>query len=302
MQRKNGKRQEMKKQRRERIHWLLLFPFFIFYVILVFFPLLGLIQKSFVAEKTIGFELFEPAKLASVRWTAYNYSVLFAHSYYQRMIINTLIVCAVSVAVMLVFGTLISYLLAQPGIRGRRIIEWFVSLPMFLSGVVASYALFLVLGRTGILAAVTTAIFKRPLSLTRTFTAVIVGTSYIILPLFVRTVRPGFEAIRMDLFEASFSLGANELQTFLRIALPLALPAILAGTVISFTYVMGLVVVALILGPTPVQFPIMPLEILERAKGLDLNIPLASAMSVVLTVVAFAGQIVVERFLRRIYK
>jgi len=284
-----------------RFYRLLLCPFLILYILLVFIPLLGLIQKSLVKERTVEIELFHPSKLPSLEWTFKNYGTLLFHSYYRKSTLNTLIVASIAVLLVIIFGTPIAYLLARPGMAGKRILEWIFSLPMFLSGVVACYALFIVMSRQGLLTILASSLLGKPVRLTRTFSAIIIGTVYIILPMFIRTVHPGFKRINPELCEASYSLGASEFYTFLKIVLPLALPSLVAGTILSFTYVMGLVVVALILGPTPVQFSILPLEVLEKARGLDLNIPLASAMGAVLLVIALAGQAIAEKILRHFY-
>lgn len=286
---------------RNRFYFVLLCPFLTLYFFLVFVPLLGLLQKSVVTERSIEIELFRPSKLASLKWTFDNYRTLFVHSYYRQSALNTLVVASFSVLLTVIFGTPIAYLLAQPDLLGRRIFEWVFSLPMFLSAVVACYALYIVMAREGLLTTMVSFLFGKSVRPLRTFSAIIVGTVYVILPMFIRTVRPGFERINRELYEASYSLGANEFYTFLRIVLPLALPSMVAGTILSFTYTMGLVVVALILGPTPVQFSILPLEVFEKARGLDLNIPLAAAMGVVLLVLGLAGQATAEKILRHVY-
>ena len=284
-----------------RFYFVLLCPFLVLYSLLVFLPVLGLLQKSFVTERTLEIELFQPSKLRMLKWTFENYRALLVNTYYRRSVLNTLIVASIAVSLTLIFGTPIGYVLARPGLPGRRIFEWIFSLPMFLSAVVACYAIFIVSNRQGLLTLLANYVLGRPVHLLRTFSIIIVGTVYILLPMFIRMVRPGFEKINPELWEASYSLGATEFYTFLKIVVPLALPSIVAGTILSFTYTMGLVVVALILGPTPVQFSILPLEVFEKARGLDLNIPLATAMGAVLLVVGLVGQAAAEKILRHFY-
>jgi ABC-type spermidine/putrescine transport system permease subunit I len=131
-----------------------------------------------------------------------------------------------------------------------------------------------------------------------TIPAIILGTAYIVLPMFVRIARSGFQMIPSSILEVSLTLGANEFYTFRRVVIPLALPAIGAAAVLAFTYSMSLVVVILILGSGGATFTILPLEIMSTAYGLDQNIPLASAMAVILFVVSLIGQAITERLLR----
>jgi len=174
-----------------------------------------------------------------------------------------------------------------------------MSLPIYLSGVLASYALLLFFSRRGLLSEATDLIFGFTPGLPGTIAAVVAGTVYIILPMFTRICRAGFLSIPQETFEASLTLGAGEFHTFRKVMLPQALPAIGAATAITFTYAMSLVIVILVLGSGGAKFTILPLEILAQTRSTSLNIPLAAAMAIILLIVAAAGQYVAERFLQR---
>jgi ABC-type spermidine/putrescine transport system permease subunit I len=172
-------------------------------------------------------------------------------------------------------------------------------LPIYLSGVLASYALLLFFSRHGLLNTAAEALSGGSLHILGTMTAVILGTVYIILPMYVRVARAGFLSIPAEIYEASLTLGADEFRTFRSIMLPQALPAIGAGVAITFTYAMSLVVVILVLGSGGATFTILPLEILEQTRSTSMNIPLAAAMAVLLLLVAAMGQFVADVLLNR---
>lgn len=269
---------------------VLLLPFFIFYGVFVLLPTLGLVLKSFSGLRDLGFEIFDLSKLRDMEWTLRNYIEVFGSSFYLKSTLNTVFISLIAVAICFVVGTPIAYLLALKGSRWTKMVGWFIMLPVYLPGVLASYALFIFFGSNGLVAAVSEFLTSNPIRLVYTWPGVIFGTAYIVLPMFIRTAKMGFERIRGDIKEASHTLGAPEFYTFVKVLFPIAAPSILAALIITFTYTMSLVVVVLILGGGGRNISILPVEIMNVAQSMNFDIPKASAMSVVLLIIAFIGQ------------
>ena len=78
-------------------------------------------------------------------------------------------------------------------------------------------------------------LFLRWLSMPRSFLLLLVGHTIIALPFVVLVVQARLVGIRKDYEEAALSLGANPLQTFFQITLPLLMPAVFAGALFAFT-------------------------------------------------------------------
>lgn len=282
----------------KRVAWLCLAPFLVIYGLLIFLPTAGVILKSFLSTKSLQFELLHLDQLRLSQFTLSNYIRLFNDSYYLVATYNTVLIAGVATIVSVVIGCLIAYYLACPGGDSRGLLRWTVSIPIYLPGVLASYALFLFLSTNGPVSFVADMVTGRSLSLVRTRFAVILGTMYIILPMFIRTAYAGFRTISYNLVEASYTLGGKEFFTFRKVVLPLALPSIVAGSLISFAYAMSLVVVVMILGSGGATFTTIPLEIMQETQGMQHNIPMAAAMSVLLLVISLVMQYAAERFLQ----
>lgn len=278
--------------------FLLLSPVLLLYLALAGIPVLSIVQKSFTSNHNLDLELFDLEKLRQSHWTLQNYAILLVEKYYLIAILNTVLIAAASVAISAILGVPIAFHLSREGLPGRFAFEWIISLPIYLSGVLASYALLLFFSQRGLLNTVSDLIFGTSFRLAGSMPAVIAGTVYIVLPMFVRISRAGFLAVPAATYEASLTLGAGEFETFRRIMLPQALPAIGAATAITFTYAMSLVIVILVLGSGGANFTILPLEILSQTRSANLNVPLAAAMAVVLLIVAAAGQFIAERFFK----
>lgn len=278
---------------------VLLLPFLVFYGVFVVFPTIGLVVKSLSGLRDLGFEVYNPRQLLDMKWTLKNYVDVFSDSYYLKATLNTVFLALVAVAISFVIGTPISYLLTIRKSRFSSFLGWIIMLPVYLPGVLASYALFIFFGSQGFVAVVSGFFLETPIRLVYTWPGIILGTVYIVLPMFVRTAKMGFERIRSDIREASHTLGAPEFYTFARVLFPIAAPSILAALVITFTYTMSLVVVVLILGGGGRSISILPVEIMAVSQSMNFDIPKASAMSVVLLVIAFFGQYFATRIMER---
>ena len=134
------------------------------------------------------------------------------------------------------FGVLCAYALARWRFPGRQLLNLLVHLPLVLPPVVTGYLLLLTLGRRAPLGA-----FLDGFGITFAFqwTGAALAAAIMGFPLLVRAIRLSLEAIDPKLEEAAATLGAPPLWRFLTITLPLILPGLLAGAVLSFAKAMG---------------------------------------------------------------
>jgi spermidine/putrescine transport system permease protein len=91
-------------------------------------------------------------------------------------------------------------------------------------------------------------ITKAPLNLLYTPTAVMIGMVYEFLPFMVLPLYTSLEKVDNSLLEAAADLGAPPWKAFLRVTLPLSVPGMIAGTILTFIPAMGMFVVPDILG------------------------------------------------------
>lgn len=123
----------------------------------------------------------------------------------------------------------LAFVLARARFPGKALVEAVVALPLVLPPIVTGYALLLLFGRGGVL--------ETPLAFTTTAAAIAAGVMG--FPLFVRTLRVGFEAVEPGLEQAAMTLGCSPLQAFWRVTLPLALPGLVAGALLCFARALG---------------------------------------------------------------
>jgi len=147
----------------------------------------------------------------------------------QVATISTVTVLPVSIA--------LAWTMARKKFKGKSIVEGIISLPLVAPPVVTGYLLLWLLGSKGILGEWLLETWNIRLSFN--FIALIIASSVVSLPLAVRTIKSAFELIDPVYEKASGTLGASRLVTFIRISLPLALPGIISGMVLTFARSLG---------------------------------------------------------------
>jgi molybdate transport system permease protein len=146
-------------------------------------------------------------------------------------------VAAVSTVVALPFGIAIATVLARKEFWGKALLDAMVLLPLVLPPVVTGYLLLITFGRRAPVGAFLADHFGIVFSFRWTGAALACGI--MAFPLMVRAIRLSIEAIDTRLEDAAATLGANRVWRFATITLPLALPGIIAGAILSFTRALG---------------------------------------------------------------
>jgi molybdate transport system permease protein len=139
--------------------------------------------------------------------------------------------------VSLPFGIALAFLLARRRFWGHAIVNGVIHLPLILPPVVTGYILLLLFGRRGPIGAFLESTFGIVFAFRWTGAALACGIMG--FPLLVRAVRLSIEAVDRRLEDAAGTLGAHPAWIFLTVTLPLILPGIIAGMILSFAKAMG---------------------------------------------------------------
>jgi molybdate transport system permease protein len=135
------------------------------------------------------------------------------------------------------FGILVAFILARGRFWGLSILNGLVHLPLILPPVVTGYVLLLLFGRRGPIGAFLEEYFGVVFAFRWTGAALACGVMG--FPLLVRAIRLSIEAVDRRLEDAAGTLGAHPVWVFLTVTLPLILPGIIAGMILSFAKAMG---------------------------------------------------------------
>ena len=283
------------RKRRNLRAYIAMAPFLALYAVLIILPTVGLLVKSVSTNDSADLEILNPSLLAHTSFTLVNYQALFTESANVTTIVTTIIVALIAVGLTVIIGTPISYQLAVDRARLTGATSWVLSLPIYMPTVVIAFALVLLFGPNGILNAATSSVGIPVWDISYTSIAVVLGTVYVLVPLYVRMLTAAFAKVPGDLTDASMSLGAGEFRTLVKVVLPIVRPTIIAAVILDFAFAVGMVEIALIVGGGPLNVPYLPVDILERSTTFAPDIPLTAAMAMVLVAIALIGQLLVGR-------
>ncbi|EGR0146176.1 molybdate ABC transporter permease subunit [Vibrio alginolyticus] len=155
---------------------------------------------------------------------------------YQALMLS-LKVGAYAVLWLIPLGVFLAWLLSRKTFFGKSILDSLIHLPLVLPPVVIGYLLLISLGRQGFLGKW----LYENLGVVFSFNwkGAVVACLVVALPLMVRSVRLSLDSVDPKLEHAASTLGASPLKVFLTITLPLTIPGIITGTMLSFARSLG---------------------------------------------------------------
>jgi molybdate transport system permease protein len=190
---------------------------------------------------------------------------------------------AIAVAVIVLVGTPAAFLLATRSFPGRAVVVTLVELPLVLPPAVAGIGLLAAFGPHGILGGL---LSDAHVQLVLETAGVVVALTFVSAPFYIRQAQASFQAIDRSLLDASRTLGSGEAATFLRIAVPVAIPGLASGLALAWGRALGEFGATLMFaGSFRGITQTMPLAIYDQFAS---DFPAALALSAVLVVVSAA--------------
>lgn len=197
-----------------------------------------------------SFNQFRPRVMMVEAFTLENYVKFFTDPFYVAVFFTTLRVALICTAVCLVLGFPLAYVLARTQTRFKNLLIMAVVLPLFVGNAVRAAGWMTLFGSRGALnsSLIALGLITEPLQIMYTEVAVIIGIIAVNLPYMVLTLQSVLEGISRSVEEAAFSLGANPAAMFRRVLVPLALPGIIAGVILTFILGMNAYATPVLLG------------------------------------------------------
>jgi molybdate transport system permease protein len=174
-----------------------------------------------------------------------------------------------STVITFLLGIIISYWMANFKGKSKGLIDGLFTLPLILPPTVVGFFLLLICGKNGPVGKIfelfnTSIIFS--------WSATVLAAIVVSFPMMYRTTRAAFEQIDTNIISAARTLGLSEFKIFYKIAIPLAMPGIIGGLVLSFARAIGeFGATLMIAGNIPGKTQTMPLAIFFAAEGGDME-------------------------------
>jgi putative spermidine/putrescine transport system permease protein len=224
-----------------------------------------------------------------------NYAVLLGSGTYVRIFVNTFVVAGLVTTVSVLVGYPVAWALAvMPG-RWSQLVFAVVILSMWTNLLARTYAWMVLLQRTGVInkSLMALGLIDAPLPLVNNLVGVTIGMTYIMLPFIILPLVGVIRGIDPAVLRAAALCGANSLQCFTRVLLPLSTPGIAAGALMVFVMSLGYFVTPALLGGTA---NMMLAEMVAQFVQSLVNWGMGGAAAFVLLVVTLALYAVQLRF------
>jgi len=227
-----------------------------------------------------------------------NYKLLVSDNLYVLSYLRSLVVAALSTAILLAIGYPIAYGMARLPQRWQGIAMMLVIVPFWTSFLIRIYAWINILQHDGLLNQILLAlhVVSTPVVWLSTDTAMYLGIVYSYLPFMILPVYATLAKIDPALLEAANDLGASSQSTFWLVTFPLSLPGVGAGALLCFIPIVGEFVIPDLLAGSD---SMMIGQTLWLEFFTNKDWPVASAVAVVLLVLLVAPLALYDRLQRR---
>jgi len=274
------------RRRRQLLPWLFLGPGLLWLIVFFAIPL--------VNQLNVSLQSGDPETGYAFTWEFSVYTD--AISDYSTQFLRSIGYSATATILCLIIGFPLAYFTAFKAGRYKNLILLLIILPFFISYVLRTVAWQLILSDSGWVVSRLrdVGLLSDGGRLLASRTAVIAGMTYIFLPFMILPVYVSLEKIDRRLIEAATDLYASRTTAFRRITLPLALPGIFAGSLLTFIPACGDFINAALLG-TPRQYMIG--NVIQSKFITILDYPTAAALSFILMSFILIGVFIYARVL-----
>ena len=264
-------------------------PYVIWMALFVVAPIIMVVIYAF-SSASGGFTLDNFAKMGT-------YTVVFTRSFKLALIAT--VICVL-------IGYPVSYMMSKEGPRFQRLAMVLIMLPMWMNFLLRTYSWMAILENNGLLnqlfrkigvIALYNSIFGTDISFFRminTQGAVVLGMVYNYLPFMILPIYSVIVKLDRNLIEAARDLGANSVQVFRRVILPLSLPGVLSGITMVFVPSVSTFAISKMLGGGTEMLLGDLIE--QQYMGGAYNPYLGAAISLVMMVIVVICMVVMNRF------
>ncbi|MCM3706815.1 MULTISPECIES: molybdate ABC transporter permease subunit [Cytobacillus] len=146
-------------------------------------------------------------------------------------------IASVSGILAVILGVITGKMMANKRFKGKALADTALLLPLVLPPSVVGFLLIVIFGRNSFAGQFIEFIFKQPVMFT--WWAAVIASTVVAFPLMYQSAKTGFEAIDCDIENAARVDGANDIQLFMSITIPLSYKAIISGGILSFARALG---------------------------------------------------------------
>ena len=203
----------------------MIYPYVVWIFIMIVVPMLLIVLYAFT---TAGNEV------TTFRFTLENFTRFFQDAVFLDVLGRSLVIAVLTTVICVLIGYPIAYAISNRPERSNMFWVLIITMPTWINMMVRTYAWVGILQDNGLINSILGLFGIGPVKMMYTTFAVVLGMVYNFIPFMILQIHTSLTKMDKSYLEAAADLGADRVQSFLRVTLPLSLPGVLSGITLVF--------------------------------------------------------------------
>ena len=201
------------------------YPYVLWIAAMIVLPMLLIVLYAFTESGN---------DVLTFRFTLENFARFVTDRVFLAVLWRSLYIALITTVICILLGYPIAYAIARLGERANTVMILLITMPTWVNMLVRTYAWMGILQDEGVLNSLLGVFGIGPVPMIHTSFAVILGMVYNFIPFMILQIHTSLDKMDKNLLDAASDLGADRVQTFLRVTLPLSLPGVISGITLVF--------------------------------------------------------------------
>lgn len=203
----------------------MVYPYIIWSVIMVVLPMLMIVMYAFTKESN---------SVMNIRFTLDNFAYFFEDKVFIDVLKRSLVIAVSTTLICMLIGYPTAYIMAKLKPKSQMIMVLMITLPTWINMLVRTYAWRGILDKNGLINSLLAVFGISPVKLLETTFAVVLGMVYNFIPFMILQIYNALSKMDESYIQAANDLGANKVQAFFKVTLPLSVPGVISGITLVF--------------------------------------------------------------------
>ncbi len=266
----------------------MVYPYIIWSAVMIVVPMLMIIMYAFTKEGN---------SVMNIRFTLDNFAYFFKDKVFIDVLKRSLVIAVSTTVICILIGYPAAYIIAKMKPKSQMIMVLMVTLPTWINMLVRTYAWRGILDKNGLVNSILGLFGIGPIKLLETTFAVVLGMVYNFIPFMILQIYNALSKMDESYLEAANDLGANKVQAFFKVTLPLSVPGIISGITLVFLPAVSSFFIPKLLGGG--QYVLIG-NVIETQFLTTGNWGFGSAISLIMAVIIIIAMYIARRIDKRI--
>lgn len=203
----------------------MVYPYVAWIAVMIVAPMLMIVLYAFTTAGNV---------VTTIRFTLDNFARFFSDQVFLDVLWRSLFIAVITTIICVLVGYPIAYAIAQRSEKSNMFWVLVITMPTWINMMVRTYAWVGILQDGGLINSLLGLFGIGPFKMMYTTFAVVLGMVYNFIPFMILQIHTSLTKMDKSYLEAAADLGANKVQSFLRVTLPLSLPGVLSGITLVF--------------------------------------------------------------------